>query len=134
MIGRTVRNRYQINELLGEGSTATVYKAQDTRLGREVALKVLLPHVRDTVRKRFFQEATAVAMLNHPGIMAIYDIDEESDLNFLVVEYVEGETLGAGVVLSIGKRPEVASNSGACPPRRPRIPRFILSPAPTKPR
>lgn len=95
MIGRTVRNRYQINELLGEGSTATVYKAQDTRLGREVALKVLLPQVRDTVRKRFFQEATAVAALNHPGIMAIYDIDQEGDMHFLVVEYVEGETLGA---------------------------------------
>lgn len=93
MIGRTLRNRYQIYELLGEGSTAAVYKAQDKRLGRDVALKVLLPHVRDTVRKRFFQEATAVAMLNHPGIMAIYDIDEEDDVNFLVVEYVEGDTL-----------------------------------------
>ena len=93
MLGRTLRNRYEINELLGEGSTATVYRAQDKRLGRSVALKVLLPQVRDTVRKRFFQEATAVAMLNHPGIMAIYDIDEEHDMNFLVVEYVEGSTL-----------------------------------------
>src|SRR5215207_7945317 len=110
MIGRTVHNRYQINELLGEGSTATVYKAQDTRLGREVALKVLLPHVRDTVRKRFFQEATAVAALNHPGIMAIYDIDETDDMNFLVIEYVEGETLGAFIpstpqqVVDIGRQ------------------------------
>ena len=66
MLGRTLRNRYEIKELLGEGSTATVYKAVDTRLGRDVALKVLLPYVRDTVRKRFFQEANAVAMLNHP--------------------------------------------------------------------
>ncbi|MCC6804079.1 MAG: protein kinase [Anaerolineae bacterium] len=110
MIGQTLRNRYQVNELLGEGSTATVYKAQDKRLGREVALKVLLPHVRDTVRKRFFQEATAVATLNHPGIMAIYDIDEEDDMNFLVVEYVEGETLGAYIpatpqqVIDIGRQ------------------------------
>jgi DNA-binding NarL/FixJ family response regulator len=110
MIGRTVQNRYQINELLGEGSTATVYKAQDTRLGREVALKVLLPHVRDTVRKRFFQEATAVAALNHPGIMAIYDIGEAEDINYLVIEYVEGETLGAFIpstpqqVVDIGRQ------------------------------
>ena len=114
MIGQTLRNRYQVNELLGEGSTATVYKAQDKRLGREVALKVLLPHVRDTVRKRFFQEATAVATLNHPGIMAIYDIDEEDDMNFLVVEYVEGETLGAYIpatpqqVIDIGR--QIVSN------------------------
>lgn len=110
MIGRTLRNRYQIYELLGEGSTAAVYKAQDKRLGRNVALKVLLPHVRDTVRKRFFQEATAVAMLNHPGIMAIYDIDEEDDLNFLVVEYVEGDTLAEYIpsapeeVIEIGRQ------------------------------
>ncbi len=93
MIGRTFRNRYEVSELLGEGSTATVYKALDRRLGRDVALKMLLPHVRDTVRKRFFQEATAVAQLNHPNIMAIYDIDEESGMNFLVVEYVEGNSL-----------------------------------------
>ncbi|MEP7294376.1 MAG: protein kinase, partial [Chloroflexota bacterium] len=110
MIGRTLRNRYQIYELLGEGSTAAVYKALDKRLGRDVALKVLLPHVRDTVRKRFFQEATAVAMLNHPGIMAIYDIDEEDDHNFLVIEYVEGDTLAAYVpatpdqVVEIGRQ------------------------------
>lgn len=61
MLGRTLRNRYQVTELLGEGSTATVYRARDRRLGRDVALKILLPHVKDTVRKRFFQEATAVA-------------------------------------------------------------------------
>lgn len=93
MIGRKFRNRYEITDHLGDGSTATVYKAVDTRLGREVALKVLLPHVRETTRKRFFQEATAVAQLNHPNIMAIYDIDEDNGNYFLVVEYVEGETL-----------------------------------------
>ena len=100
MLGRTLRNRYEIKELLGEGSTATVYKAVDQRLGRDVALKVLLPYVRDTVRKRFFQEANAVAMLNHPGIMAIYDIDEEDEMHFLVVEYVEGNTLADFIPVS----------------------------------
>lgn len=92
-IGRTLRNRYEILDLLGDGSTATVYRARDRRLGREVALKVLLPHVRDTVRKRFLQEATSVARLNHPNIMAIYDADDDGSAPFLVVEYVTGETL-----------------------------------------
>ena len=110
MIGKTLRNRYEIKELLGEGSTATVYKALDRRLGREVALKVLLPHVRDTVRKRFFQEAHAVALLNHPNIMAIYDMEEEHEQPFLVVEYVEGDSLAkyipcsAEMVVDLGRQ------------------------------
>ncbi|MDX2137759.1 MAG: protein kinase [Chloroflexota bacterium] len=93
LIGRKLKNRYLIAQHLGDGSTATVYKAVDTRLGRDVALKVLLPHVRETTRKRFFQEANAVARLNHPNIMAIYDMDDEDDIHFLVIEYVEGDTL-----------------------------------------
>jgi len=93
MIGHKLRNRYQITEHLGDGSTATVYKAIDERLGREVAIKLLLPHVRESTRKRFFQEATAAAQLNHPNIMAIYDIDEDEDRHFLVIEYVEGTSL-----------------------------------------
>ena len=97
MIGRTFRNRYEIQDLLGEGSTATVYKGLDRRLNRTVALKVLLPHVRESARKRFLQEATSSASLNHPNIMAIFDMDEEHGQAFLVVEYVEGETLTAYV-------------------------------------
>lgn len=93
MIGRSIKNRYKIVEHVGEGSTATVYKAEDLRLGRDVALKVLLPHVREATRKRFFQEANAVAQLNHPNIMAIFDIDDDDDQPFLVVEYVEGQPL-----------------------------------------
>ena len=93
MIGRTLLNRYQITAHLGDGSTATVYRARDLRLNRDVALKILLPHVRDTTRKRFFQEATAAAQLNHPGIMAIYNIEESYEQPFLVVEYVEGRPL-----------------------------------------
>jgi serine/threonine protein kinase/DNA-binding CsgD family transcriptional regulator len=110
MIGRKLRNRYEVLEHLGDGSTATVYKALDTRLGRHVALKVLLPHVRETTRTRFFQEATAAAQLNHPNIMAIYDIDEEKEQYFLVVEYVEGEPLSdfvpspPDVVVELGRQ------------------------------
>jgi DNA-binding NarL/FixJ family response regulator/tRNA A-37 threonylcarbamoyl transferase component Bud32 len=110
MIGRKIQNRYEIQEHLGDGSTATVYKALDTRLGRQVALKILLPHVRETTRKRFFQEALAAAQLNHPNIMAIYDIGDEDDYHFLVVEYVEGVSLSYYVpsppqtVVNLGKQ------------------------------
>ncbi|HLV36429.1 MAG TPA: protein kinase [Spirillospora sp.] len=93
MIGKTLLNRYHVIDHLGDGSTATVYKAVDTRLGRQVALKVLLPHVRSTTRSRFFQEARAAAQLNHPNIMAIYDLVEDYEQPFLVVEYVEGVPL-----------------------------------------
>ncbi len=93
MIGRKLNNRYEIREHLGDGSTATVYKAFDERLGRDVAIKLLLPHVRETTRKRFFQEATSAAQLNHPNIMAIFDIDQEGERHFLVVEYVDGASL-----------------------------------------
>lgn len=110
MIGRKILNRYEVQEHLGDGSTATVYKALDTRLGRQVALKVLLPHVRETTRKRFFQEALAAAQLNHPNIMAIHDIGDEDDYHFLVVEYVEGVSLSYYVpspphtVVNLGKQ------------------------------
>jgi serine/threonine protein kinase/DNA-binding CsgD family transcriptional regulator len=93
MIGKTLLNRYHITDHLGDGSTATVYKAVDTRLGRQVALKMLLPHVRSSTRSRFFQEARAAAQLNHPNIMAIYDMVEDYEQPFLVVEYVEGAPL-----------------------------------------
>lgn len=93
MIGTKLRKRYEIREHLGDGSTATVYKAFDERLERDVAIKMLLPHVKDTTRKRFFQEATSAAALNHPHIMGIFDIDQDGDRHFLVMEYVEGVSL-----------------------------------------
>lgn len=93
MTQRTYANRYEVIRHLGEGSTATVFLARDKRLGREVALKILLPHVQETARKRFFQEAEAAAALNHPNIMALFDRDEDHGSNFLVVEYVDGEPL-----------------------------------------
>lgn len=93
MIGRKLLNRYRIDEHLGDGSTATVYKGFDERLGRDVALKLLFPHVKDTTRKRFLQEATSAAALNHPNITAIYDIDDDNNQPFLVMEYVDGASL-----------------------------------------
>lgn len=110
MIGRKLRNRYEIREHLGDGSTATVYKAYDERLGREVALKMLLSHVKDTTRKRFLQEAKSAAALNHPNIMAIYDIDEDGEQPYLVMEFVDGVTLSfyvpaaVDVIVDLGRQ------------------------------
>lgn len=93
MIGTKLNDRYEIQKLLGEGATSTVYLGTDNVLGRQVALKVLHPHVRDTTRKRFFQEAMAAAQLNHPNIMAIHDRGEDNSRDYLVVEYVGGRPL-----------------------------------------
>jgi DNA-binding NarL/FixJ family response regulator/tRNA A-37 threonylcarbamoyl transferase component Bud32 len=109
MIGRKLNNRYEVQEHLGDGSTATVYKALDSRLGRIVAIKLLLPSVRETTRKRFFQEGTAAAQLNHPNIMAVYDVCEEGTNQFIVSEYVEGMPL----TNYIPSTPDIAVNLGA---------------------
>lgn len=93
MIGQTLSGRYKIEELIGEGATAIVYRATDVRLQRQVAVKVLLPHVNDTTRKRFEREAHAAARLNHPNIMAIYDFASDGNSEYLAVELIEGRPL-----------------------------------------
>lgn len=109
LIGVKFNGRYEVLEHLGEGATSTVYKGLDTLLGREIALKVLLPHVRETTRKRFFQEAMAAAQLNHPNIMAIYDRGEDNGRSFLVIEFVDGSPLTS----YIPSPPEVVVDLGA---------------------
>ena len=92
---KTQLGRYEIRSLLGAGGMGEVYLAQDTSLNRRVALKVLPPEVasdHDRMR-RFKQEATAAASLNHPSIAHIYEIGEFDGLNFISMEYVEGSTL-----------------------------------------
>ena len=92
---KTQLGRYEIRSLLGAGGMGEVYLAQDTSLIRKVALKVLPAEVasnQDRMR-RFKQEATAAASLNHPSIAHIYEIGEESGLNFIAMEYVDGSTL-----------------------------------------
>jgi len=93
MIGHKLNNRYEIQDLLVEGATAVVYRGIDTRLQRTVAIKLMLPYVDETTRGRFQREALAAARLNHPNIMAIYDVDEEDGRPYLVVEYIEGRPL-----------------------------------------
>ncbi len=87
---------YEIQSPLGAGGMGEVYRARDTRLGRDVAIKVLPPAFsRDQDRlRRFEQEARAAAALNHPNILAVHDIGTYQDSPYLVTELLEGETLG----------------------------------------
>jgi serine/threonine-protein kinase len=94
MIGKTLL-QYKILQKIGEGGMGVVYKAQDTKLGREVALKALPEEfAQDRERlARFEREAKLLASLNHPNIATIYGLEESEGLNFLTLELVEGETL-----------------------------------------
>ena len=86
---------YEILALAGAGGMGEVYKARDTRLDRTVAIKVLPPHASSSteLKQRFEREAQTVAGLNHPHICVLHDVGREGDTDFLVMEYLEGETL-----------------------------------------
>ncbi|MGH9462494.1 MAG: protein kinase domain-containing protein, partial [Vicinamibacteria bacterium] len=86
---------YEIVSPIGAGGMGGVYKAQDTRLDRTVAIKVLPSHLADDadLRQRFEREARTVSSLNHPHICTLHDIGREGDVAFLVMEHIEGETL-----------------------------------------
>ena len=94
MIGQTI-SHYKITAKLGEGGMGVVYKAEDTKLDRPVALKFLAPHLLrdDEARKRFEREAKAAARLDHPNICTVYEIDEAEGQTFLSMAYLEGETV-----------------------------------------
>jgi serine/threonine-protein kinase len=101
-MGRTLANgrviaHYRVLSHLGSGGMGEVYLAEDSRLGRRVALKVLSPQLAsDEDRlKRFGQEARTIATLNHPNILTIYDVGQSDDVRFVATEFVEGETLRA---------------------------------------
>ncbi len=86
---------YEIGEMIGRGGMGEVYRATDTRLGREVAVKVLSPHLADDPASlaRFRREARAVAALSHTNIVAVFDVGSEGGTQFVVTELLEGETL-----------------------------------------
>jgi eukaryotic-like serine/threonine-protein kinase len=86
---------YEIQSPLGAGGMGEVYKARDTRLDRTVAIKVMSQHlsVSPEVRQRFEREAKTISQLSHPHICALYDVGREGETEYLVMEYLEGETL-----------------------------------------
>src|SRR5262245_4019048 len=90
---------YEVVASIGAGGMGEVYQAKDTRLDRTVAIKVLSPYWADNpeMKQRFEREAQAIASLNHPNICVLYDIGTQGGADFLVMEYLEGETLAARI-------------------------------------
>src|SRR5262249_42359755 len=86
---------YEIEAPLGAGGMGEVYKARDTRLDRAVAVKILPAHLSGDplLRQRFEREAKAVSSLNHPHICTLYDVGNQDGTDYLVMEFLEGETL-----------------------------------------
>src|SRR5262245_43973214 len=86
---------YEAIELVGEGGMGSVYRARDTRLDRIVAVKLIQCESTDRMdlRQRFRREARAISAINHPHVCALYDVGEQDGIDYLVMEYVEGETL-----------------------------------------
>ncbi|MBQ4516760.1 MAG: Stk1 family PASTA domain-containing Ser/Thr kinase [Clostridia bacterium] len=95
MTGKMIANRYEIIEEVGKGGMAVVYKAKCLVLNRYVAIKVLRPEFREDTDfiARFKAEAQSAGSLSHPNIVSIYDVGQEGDLDYIVMEYVEGVTL-----------------------------------------
>ena len=94
-IGKLLDNRYELLEQIGSGGMAVVYKARCHRLNRLVAVKILKPDLaRDAeFRRRFHDESQAVAMLSHPNIVGVYDVSHSEDLDYIVMELIDGITL-----------------------------------------
>ena len=86
---------YEIVAPLGAGGMGEVYRARDSRLGRDVAIKVLPEHLsaQPEIRARFEREARTVSGLNHPNICTLFDVGREGETDFLVMELIEGDTL-----------------------------------------
>ena len=95
LIDKTIKH-YKVGELLGKGGMGVVYRAQDMKLHRPVALKMIRPGLTANPDrlKRFLQEARAAAAITHPAIAQVYDIDTVDETTFIVMEYVEGQTVG----------------------------------------
>ena len=109
----TTLGPYEILSPLGAtGGMGEVYKARDTRLDRTVAIKVLPEHVAadPDLKQRFEREAKTISSLNHPHICTLYDIGEQDGVDFLVMEYLEGDTLAQR--LERGALPRVVETGG----------------------
>src|ERR1700675_4640273 len=86
---------YEIQSPLGAGGIGEVYKARDTRLDRMVAVKILPRHLSENpeAKQRFDREARTISSLNHPNICTLHDVGDQDGVDYLVMEYLEGETL-----------------------------------------
>ena len=95
LIGKSIGGRYKILELIGGGGMSNVYLAHDVILDRDVAVKVLRYNFTDEeeLHRRFQREASSATSLTHPNIVSIYDVGEEADMHYLVMEHVKGQTL-----------------------------------------
>ena len=122
MIGQTVAH-YRVLDKLGGGGMGEVYLAEDTRLHRRVALKVLPTLVASDPEhlERFAREAKTLAGLNHPNIVTVYSVEEAGDQRLLVMELIEGRTLAA--LIPRGGLPRRAVLRDRHPPGRRRCPR-----------
>ncbi len=110
LIGKKLGNRYEIQEAIGEGGMARVYRGHDLKLNRSVAIKILYEHFANDTEfiRRFQQEAKAAAKLSHPAIVNVYDEGQEEGIYYIIMEYVEGYTL-KNVILRDGRlKPEEA--------------------------
>ena len=94
-IGKLLDNRYEILEKIGSGGMADVYKARCHRLNRLVAIKILKEDLSQDAefRRRFHAESQAVAMLSHPNIVSVYDVSRSDNIDYIVMELIEGITL-----------------------------------------
>ena len=108
-IGTILGGRYRLVELLGQGGMATIFRAVDTQLGRDVAIKLLRPeYLQDPdFSSRFRQEAQAAASLTHPNVVTVYDYGEDPSGPYIVMEIIDGEDLST-----------IIRRSGALPPRQ----------------
>jgi len=122
MIGQTL-SHYRIAEKLGEGGMGVVYRARDEHLNRDVAIKVLPEEFAQDAERlaRFRREAQLLASLNHPNIAAIYGLEEQDGLRYLVLEYVPGQTLAEriGTSAPAGGRTRGSAHTGAAGPGGP---------------
>ncbi len=94
-IGRLLDNRYEILEMIGSGGMAVVYKARCNRLNRLVAIKILKEELSkdEEFRRRFHAESQAVAMMSHPNIVSVYDVSHSENVDYIVMELIDGITL-----------------------------------------
>ena len=125
LAGGDVLAHYRVLSPLGSGGVGQVYLAEDVRLGRRLALKVLSPRARrdEEVMRRFELEARTISALNHPNIITIYDVGHVGETQFLATEYIDGNTLRS--LLERGRLDLRRASTSRCRSPRPSPPRTM---------